>query len=59
MATEHELEVLARHSTPGLRKNQLDREGKRNHLGGIKVSPRDAEKLLDELYPPEAEHGRG
>jgi len=44
-------EILARWSTPGLRRNCLDRNGKKAHLrSGFGVVGADAAKLLDEIF---------
>lgn len=43
--------ILARYSTPGLRRNQLDRSAKKDHLGSAGVKGPEAEKILNELYP--------
>lgn len=49
----YEEDILARHSTPGLRKNQLDRAAKKNHLlGALGQNRRDEiEKILADMYP--------
>ena len=48
---EH-LIVLA-HSPPGLKRCELSRAVKRDHLLGLRMSSEDATKLLDELYGSE------
>jgi hypothetical protein len=50
-----ETEVLAKYSTPGLRKHELDRMAKKLHLAGIQVVGEDADKILNELYPGKVE----
>jgi hypothetical protein len=45
-----EQEILARYSTPGLRRNQLSRWAKRMHLLGF-VPDWRAEEILADLYP--------
>ena len=52
-------EVLARYSTPGLRKHELSRSAKKDHLNGLKFSREDRDKVLDELYGPELETPEG
>lgn len=54
MSNDYEEGILARHSTPGLRRNQLDRAAKKDHLFGWLGRGRheEVEKVLDELYPP-------
>jgi len=46
----NEDDVLRNYSPPGLRKNQLNRAAKRDHLDGLKVPRDEREKILDELY---------
>ena len=48
-----EAEILARYSTPGLRRGALTRAAKKDQLNGMKVPPADRDKILGELYPPE------
>jgi hypothetical protein len=48
-----ETEILAAYSTPGLRRNQLSRGAKKEHLRSLRVPEADIEKILDELYPTE------
>jgi hypothetical protein len=43
--------ILARHSTPGLRKRELDRIAKKDHLGSLGIKGEDAAKILDQMYP--------
>lgn len=50
----YEQDILDRHSTPGLRKNQLDRSAKKDQLleaYGRHYPRADIEKILSELYP--------
>ena len=49
-----ELMIVTAHSPPGLKRYELSRAVKRDHLLSIKVAPDDAAKILDELYGPEA-----
>lgn len=49
----YEDEILARNSTPGLRRNELDRTAKKDHLAGLKVSREESDKILNQLYPEE------
>jgi hypothetical protein len=51
MPDDREAEVLARYSTPGLQKNKLTRQAKRDHLLSLRMSPDAVDKLLAELYP--------
>lgn len=55
MVTETEKKILERYSTPGLRRNQLGRGAKKDHLASLKVVGERAEKILDELYPEESD----
>jgi hypothetical protein len=49
-----EQEILARYSTPGLRRNELTRAGKKWHLQGFaRITPKEIEAILDQLYPLE------
>lgn len=53
-----EQDILGRYSTPGLRKNQLDRSAKKDQLLGAygRHYPRDdIDKILNQLYPPATE----
>lgn len=51
--TEREAEVLAEYSTPGLRKNQFTRAGKKDWLSFSypQMSRDERDKLLDEIFP--------
>jgi hypothetical protein len=51
----YEEEILAKHSTPGLRKHELNRAAKKDHLNsqGMNKFPADRDKLLDTMYGPE------
>jgi len=53
----YEEEVLAKHSTPGLKRNELDRAAKKDHLASAykHLSREEVDKILDQLYPPEPE----
>lgn len=53
----HEEEVLAKYSTPGLKKHELSREAKKDWLSFAypKMSREEVEKLLNEIYPPKEE----
>jgi Zn-dependent M32 family carboxypeptidase len=48
-----EQEILARYSTPGLRRCELSRAAKKAHLATLRrpVIGEEAEKVLAELYP--------
>jgi hypothetical protein len=49
-----EQEILARYSTPGLRRNVLTRAGKKWHLQGFaRITSDEIEEILDRLYPCE------
>lgn len=49
----YEDDILARHSTPRLRRNQLDRAAKKDHLIGWLGRGRldEVEKVLADMYP--------
>jgi hypothetical protein len=51
-ALTYEEEILAKHSTPGLRKHELTRQGKKEQLDdqGMHKFPADRDKILDQLY---------
>lgn len=54
MSNDYEESILARHSTPGLRRRELDRTAKKDHLQGFlgrSYPPEDIEKILDKIYP--------
>ena len=54
MATEHELEILAKYSTLDLKRSVLTRFGKYlNILFTHRTGVKEREELLDKLYPPE------
>ena len=53
MSTAHELLILKHYSTPGLRKNTLDLQAKRDHLRRLGIKADDVQKILIELYPEE------
>ena len=43
-------DILAAYSTPGLRRGEVTRREKREHLLALRVAPEDADKILAELY---------
>jgi len=46
-------EILTRYSTPGLRRNELTRAGKKAHLQTMpRITPKEIEFVLDKLYGP-------
>lgn len=47
--------ICAQHSTPGLRKNVMTRQAKKEQLLDAykHLTPAEREELLDKLYPPE------
>lgn len=49
-----EQEILARYSTPGLRKHELTRSEKKAHLASLRITGEEAERILARLYPEEA-----
>jgi hypothetical protein len=51
--TETERRILAQYSTPGLRRNELTRAAKREHLAGLGLSRVEIEKTLLALYGPD------
>jgi hypothetical protein len=53
MNEPHE-EALAKHGTPGLKRNQMSRHAKKWHLlENYKMTNVERDALLDELYGPE------
>lgn len=50
MATEEEAAILAKYSTPGLRKGEFSRQAKRLHLAGQKMSDQGIEAMLAAIY---------
>jgi hypothetical protein len=46
----YEQAIVDRYSTPGLRRNQLDRAAKRDHLAGLKLPAHEVAKIMAELY---------
>lgn len=51
-----EREILQRYSTPGLRKRELSRTAKKQHLASAyRLTGDDAKRILDEMYGPEQE----
>jgi hypothetical protein len=47
--------ILARYSTPGLRRNELTRAGKKRHLQSMpRITPDEIEEILNRLYPGES-----
>jgi hypothetical protein len=53
----YEEEILAKHSTPGLRKHELTRLAKKDHLGSMNIKGPEAEKILNEMYPRDVSNG--
>lgn len=51
MATLEEQAVLNQYSTPGLRKGELSRQVKADHLASQGIKGEVATKILDQLYP--------
>lgn len=49
-----EREVLSAYSTPGLKRNQLPRAAKKDHLLQLRVPGEKIEEILDRLYGPQA-----
>lgn len=51
-----EEEIIAKYSTPGLKKHELNRFAKKEQLNaqGMSKFPEDRDKILDALYPEEA-----
>jgi hypothetical protein len=49
-----EAEILAAYSTPGLRRRELSRAAKKEHLATLKVVGEKAEEILTRLYPADA-----
>lgn len=52
-------EVLKKHSTPSLRRNELGRFAKKEHLASNGVRGDEAKKILDYLYGAEEESKDG
>jgi len=51
MATQEELDLLEKYSSPGLKRNALSRWAKWWHLSDTyRMTPEERKKLLDELY---------
>jgi hypothetical protein len=52
---EYEQSILAKYSTPGLRRNTLSREAKRDHLAMTYkgMSQEQVKLILDRMYGPE------
>lgn len=46
----YEQEIIDRHSTPGLRRNELTRYAKKEQLDSLNVPAADRDKILEELY---------
>ena len=51
-------DILAKYSTPGLRRNMMDRTTKRDHLDRLGIRGKRADEILDELYGPEVRNER-
>lgn len=43
--------IVTAHSPPGLKRGELSRAVKRDHLLGLRVAPDDIEKIIAEIYP--------
>lgn len=50
---DSEDKILQRYSTPGLRKNELDRSAKKDQLAGQRLTPDEIHIILDKIYGPE------
>jgi hypothetical protein len=48
-------EILARYSTPGLKRHELTRAEKKFQLDGLKITGARAKEILDALYGPEVD----
>jgi len=48
-----EQDVLAKYSTPGLKRGTLTRSAKKAQLEALRYAPADIAKTLDQLYPQE------
>ena len=53
MSEDRVKDILDKYSTPGLRRHELTRSEKRNHLERIGIRGADADKILNDLYGPE------
>ena len=51
MTNEYEKEVLNKYSTPGLKRNCLSRDEKKEQLASIGVKGTKQQEILDLLYP--------
>ncbi len=51
----YEEQILEKHSTPGLRRGELSRNAKKEHLADSYkfLTAVEREELLDKLYPPQ------
>lgn len=54
-------EILAEYSTPSLRRNELTRSAKKEHLNGVAkhLTREERDKILEQLYGQEAGDGLG
>jgi hypothetical protein len=54
-APSYEEQIIAKHSTPGLKKFMLTRQAKKEQLNaqGMSRFPKERDELLDRLYPDE------
>jgi hypothetical protein len=57
VAPSYEEQIVAKYSTPGLKKFMLNRFAKKEQLNaqGMNKFPEDRDKILDALYPDEVD----
>jgi len=54
MATQEELDILAKYSSPGLKRNESSRYGMMwRLLEGFRQTREEREAQLDEMFPPQ------
>lgn len=51
--SSYEQDIIDKHGDPRLKRNELDRSAKKDHLNGQKVPPEIRDKILDGMYGPE------
>ena len=52
----YEQDIIDKHGDPRLKRNELSRSAKKDHLNGQKVDPIARDLILDEMYGPENEN---
>ncbi len=54
--SSYEEDIIAKHGDARLKRSELDRSAKKDHLNGQKVDPIARDLILDKMYGPESKN---